>query len=195
MGELSVAVLCLAGCVFAASAAAKLRGRTAFRAFLAGLRDTRLVPGRLLAATGAALCIAESGVAAGLIAACTLTAAARPAGIALAEITLAAAAILTTALVLGVAMIIRRGTQARCACFGAGSGRPLGRAHLVRNLGLLAVEACGLACCPFDRAPSASGAVVAALAGGVGALIAVRWDDIADLFASAGPPVPRQRSQ
>jgi hypothetical protein len=194
MGELSVAVLCLTGCVFAASASAKLRGRTAYRAFLAGLRDTKLVPARLLPATAAALCAAESVAAAGLIAACVLTATAWPGRTMLAGSALVAAAALTTALAVGTAVVIRRGTQARCACFGTGSDSPIGRVHLIRNLGLLALQACGLACCPFGSVPSAPGAVLAALAGAVGALLAVRLDDIAGLFASAGPPAPGQRS-
>lgn len=194
MGELSVAILCLTGCVFTASATAKLRGRTAYLAFLAGLRDTRLVPARLVPATAAALCAAESVVAAGLVAACVLTATAWPGRAALAESALAAAAALTTALAAGIAVLIRRGTQARCACFGAGSASPIGRVHLIRNLGLLAVAACGLACCPLSPTPSASGALLAALAGVVGALLTIRLDDIAGLFASASPPAPGQRS-
>jgi hypothetical protein len=194
MGELSVAVLCLTGCVFAASATAKLRGRTAYLAFLTGLRDTKLVPGRLLSATAAALCAVESVVAAGLVAACVLTATAWPGRTVLAGSALAAAAALTTALAVGIGLVIRRGTQARCACFGAGSGSPIGRVHLIRNLGLLAMQACGLACCALGSVPSASGAVLAALAGAVGALLAVRLDDILGLFASAGPPAPGQRS-
>jgi hypothetical protein len=158
------------------------------------LRHTRLVPARLLPAAAAALCAAESVVASGLIAACVPTATAWPGRTALAESALAAAATLTTALAAGIAVLIRRGTQARCACFGAGSASPIGRLHLIRNLGLLAVEACGLACCPLSRTPSASGILLAALAGVVGALLAVRLDDIAGLFASASPPAPGQRS-
>ncbi len=64
MDELSIGVLCLAGCVFAASVAAKLRSRPAYRSFRAGLGDTALVPGRLLPAVSAALCAAEAAIAA-----------------------------------------------------------------------------------------------------------------------------------
>lgn len=194
MDELSVAVLCLTGCVFAASATAKLRGRSAYLAFLAGLRDTGLVPARLLPATAAALGAAEAVVALGLIAACALTATASPGRIMFGGSALAAAAALTTTLAVGIAVVMHRGTQARCACFGTGSGSPIGRVHLIRILGLLAIQACGLACCLLSSAPSASGAVLAALAGAVGALLVVRLDDIAGLFMSARPPAPGQRS-
>ncbi len=69
MDDLALAVLSLAGCVFATSAAAKLRSRRAYRSFRAGLTGTRLVPGRMLPAAAASLAGAEAVAATSLLAA------------------------------------------------------------------------------------------------------------------------------
>lgn len=188
MGDFSIAVLSLAGCVFAASAAAKLHSPRAYRAFREGLRETGVAPGRLLPAITAALCAAEAIIAACLLTAGVLTAAAAPGAIVLAEAALAAAAGLTMVLMAAVAAVIRRGTEARCPCFGAGPSRPLGRVHLVRNLSLLAVVGAGLAGAMLAHGrPALAGMVVAAAAGALAALVFIRWEDLAELFA----PIPR----
>lgn len=190
MGEFSVAVLSLLGCVFAASVGPKLRGRQAYRSFSDGLRETALVPTGLLPVTVIALVGAEAVAAAGLTAAALAVTFAGPGSILFAELALAAAAGLTAALVAGVAVVIRRGTRARCHCFGAGSERPLGRAHLIRNLSLLTVAAAGLAGTPLAHAGLApAAAAVAAIAGALAAQLFVRWDDLAELFA----PIPSSR--
>jgi hypothetical protein len=190
MGELVIGTLCLAGVVFAASGAAKLRGRQAYRSFRAGLRETVLVPRRLLPAAAAALAGTEALVAAGLIAAAatiaTGAASTRDAA-ALAELGQGVAVLLTVVLAAGITAIMRRGTKAHCACFGSRSARPLGWVHLSRNLGLLAAEICGLVACPLSSQPTVAGSVVAAVAGGVAALLFIRADDLADLFGSAPP--------
>ena len=144
MAEFSVAILCLAGWVFAASAAMKLRSRWAYSSFRDGLRETGLVPGRLLPSIAAVLCWVEVAVAAGLLGAAALTAVAVSGAVPFAESVLGVAAGLTGVLAVGVAVVIRRGAHARCVCFGAGSSRPLGRAHLARNLSLMAVVCAGL---------------------------------------------------
>ena len=188
MSDLSVAVLCLAGCVFAVSAGIKLRNRRAYRSFREGLRETALVPESLMSATTAVLCGAEGVIAVSLLTVAILTAAAVTSARPLAESVLAAAAALTVVLTVGVAAVIRRGTVARCSCFGAGSGRPLGWAHLVRNLALLAVICTGLAAVPLAHGqPALAGAALAAVAGAVAALLFIRWDELVELFA----PVPQ----
>ena len=189
MAEFSVAILCLAGCVFAASAAMKLRSRWAYSSFRDGLRETGLVPGRLLPSIAAALCWAEAAIAAGLLGAAVLTAAAISGAVPFAEFFLAVAAGLTGILAAGVAVVIRRGAHARCACFGAGSSRPLGPAHLARNLTLMAVVCAGLAAVPQPQPqPILVGTLVAAAVGGVAALLFIRWDDVADLLAPIRQP-------
>lgn len=187
MSEFSVAILILAACVFAASATAKLRSRAAYRTFRAGLRETALMPERLLPAAAAALPGAEAVTAAGLVTAAVLVATAGTGANPAAEAVLTVACLLTAALTAGVAVVIRRGTRARCACFGGGSARPLGGAHLFRNLALLAVLACGLVGNPMGHGhPGLVGTLVAVTAGAVAALVFICWEDLAELFA----PIP-----
>ncbi|OKI81719.1 MauE/DoxX family redox-associated membrane protein [Micromonospora sp. CB01531] len=101
-------------------------------------------------------------------------------------------AVLTT----GVVLAVRRGTGARCACFGA-TERPLGRRHVVRNGILLASVAGALVAVALGAAyPLApAGAAVALAAGAVGALILIRLDDLLDLFlpVSTAPPIAPSR--
>jgi len=121
--------------------------------------------------------------------------------IVLAEAALAAAAVLTAVLATGVVVVIRRGTRARCPCFGADSGRPLGRLHLLRNLSLLAVVGAGLAAVLLTRGhPALAGMAVAAAAGALAALLFIRWEDLAELFAPipqplTGPPAIQRPSR
>ncbi len=189
MSELSVAILSLAACVFASSAAAKLRSRQAYQSFRAGLGETALMPERMLPTAVAALPGAEAVTAAGLAVAAGLAAAAGPGAKPAAETALTAAAVLTAVLAGGVALVMRRGTEARCACFGAGSGRPLGGVHLIRNLTLLALLVSGAAGSALGHGhPAPAGIVVAAAAGAVAALLFVRWEDLAGLFTPISSP-------
>jgi hypothetical protein len=141
----------------------------------------------MLPATAALLSGAEAVVAAGLLAAAALTALTVPWATGLAESALAAAALLTSVLTAAVAVVVGRGTQARCACFGASSSRPLGRVHLARNLALLAVLGAGLAGTPLAQGhPAPAGAALAAAAGAVVSLLFVQSEELAGLFA----PIP-----
>jgi Methylamine utilisation protein MauE len=195
MDELSIIVLTLAGCVFAVSSVGKLSGRGAYRSFRDELAGTGLIPGSMVPATAAALVGIEASAAAALLAADALTVMAVPGMVWLAESALTGTAALTAVLGLGVAAIVRRGTRARCACFGVRSGRPIGWTHLARNVSLLAVVCAGLVAAPLAPGrPSPPGAVLAALAGAVSALLFARWEDIAGLFAPA-PTAARQQAQ
>lgn len=190
MNDFSVAMLSLAACVFIASAAAKLRDRQAYRSFRSGLGETALVPAKLLPLATALLSVAEGVIAVALLAAVMLTAVSAAGAVPLGEVALSAAAALIAVLAAGIAAVIRRGTRARCACFGAGSGRPLGWAHLIRNLGLLAVVGAGLAGVPLEHGrPALAGAVLAAGAGVLSALVLIRFEQLAELFAPL-PPSP-----
>jgi hypothetical protein len=191
--------LILAACVFAASAATKLHNRAAYRSFRAGLRESALIPEGLLPVGVAALAGAEAVTAVGLASAAVLVAAAGTGASTAAEAVLAIACLLTFALAAGIAVVMRRGTKARCACFGASSSRPLGGVHLLRNLALLAVLAAGLASSALRHGhPSPAGTAVAAAAGAVAALLFIRWEELAELFAPipsiapAAPPAQRQ---
>lgn len=189
MSEFSIVVLSLVGCVFAASAAAKLNGRLAYRSFRDGLGETGLIPASLLPTAAGLLSLAEAIVAGALLAASGLTAAAVPGAAWPAESALVAAAALTVVLAAGVAVVVRRGTRAHCACFGARSARPIGRLHLARNLCLLTVIGAGLAGIPLSSSDAgAAGAVLAVAAGAVAALLLIRWDDLAELFMPVAAP-------
>lgn len=189
MSDFSVAVLSLAACVFIVSAAAKLHDRQAYRSFRAGLGETVLVPAKLLPLATALLSVAEGVIAVALVAAVVLTAVSAAGAVPVGVIALAAAAALTVVLAAGIAVVIRRGTRARCACFGAGPGRPLGWAHLIRDLGLLAALGAGLAAVPLEHGrPALAGAVLAAAAGVLSALVLIRFEQLAELFAPLPPP-------
>jgi hypothetical protein len=193
MYELSIIALTLAGCVFAVSSIGKLSGREAYRSFRDQLAETRLIPDNTVPATAAWLAGLEASAAAALLVADALTVAAVPGAAWLAESALTVTAALTAVLALGVAAVVRRGTRARCACFGARSGRPIGRTHLARNVSLLAVVCAGLVAVPLaSRLPSLPGAVLAAATGAVTALLFARWDDIAALFAPPATAVRRE---
>jgi len=177
-------MLILGAWVFGVSAAAKLRGQRAYRAFVAGLRESGLVPGAALPAVAAALAGSEAAIAAALAATAAVACVAPGHGvIPYAETALALAAALTTVLAAGVGVAARRGAVARCACFGARPGRPLGRPHLVRNLILLAAIGTGLAAVPLAAGHGQPAATaLAAAAGSLAALLIIRWEDLADLF-------------
>ena len=189
MDDVLIAVLCLCGCVFGTSAAAKLRGRAVYRAFRAGLGETSLVPDLLLPLAAAALVAGEAVAAATLAAAVPAMVVAAPGAAALACCALATAAALTATLAAGVSTVIRRGTRARCACFGAGSDRPLSQVHLTRNLSLFAVIAAGLAVLPLAAghvtvtSASLAGGGLAVATGAAASLLFIRWEDLAALFA------------
>jgi len=157
----------MAALVFGASAAAKLASRSAYRRYRAAMAG--LLPRPF---TGA-LAAAELAVALGLgVAAIT--------GTPIASIALGAAALLTGLLIAGVAVLIRRGVRARCACFG--SSEPIGVTHLARNLTLLALVLAGLAASLGGAgAGQAAAVIMSVVAGGCLALFIIRWEDLAVL--------------
>ncbi|MEV0147783.1 MULTISPECIES: MauE/DoxX family redox-associated membrane protein [unclassified Nonomuraea] len=94
---------------------------------------------------------------------------------------LALALLLLAAFTVAIAAALRRGRRAPCRCFGA-SAAPLGVRHLVRNGLLITAAALGLLL-PAGS-PALAGAVVAGVAGLVGAILVAAFDDLVDLFAS-----------
>lgn len=188
MAEFLIAILGMGTGVFTASGFAKLRGRSAYRDYVAGLRATRLVPGRLLDGTAVVLAVAEAVTAGGLAGAAVLLVTGSTGAYPLAGAALAIAAALAVVLAAGVMVAVSRGVSVPCACFGGSSARPLGTAHLVRNICLLTLLAAGLAASGFQRArPGLAGSALAVAAGLVAALLAIRWDDLASLFAPLSP--------
>jgi hypothetical protein len=195
MTEFVVAVLGLGAGVFTASAVAKLRRPSAYRDYRAGLRATELVPTRLLNVTAVLLVVIEAASAAGLAGGAVLLATRSPGAFPLAESALAAAAAMAALLAAGVAAIIRRGTTARCACFGSTSARPLGAAHLIRNTLLLLALLAGLVCCSLGRsAAELAESALALVPGLVAALLFVRWDDLVSLYGPIRPMTTDRQS-
>lgn len=195
MREFLIGVVTLGAGIFTASAFGKLRTRTAFRAYAAGIRPIVLVIGRRLPApmkraVPMALAAAEAAAACALAGAACLLIAGPASGYVVAEAALGAAVALAALLTCGVAVTIRRGIPASCRCFGAGAARPLSMAHVVRNTILLVVLAAGIAGDALaggrhGRLAPAE-AALAVLSGLTGTLLLASWDDLASLLA-AGP--------
>ena len=202
MTEIVIGVLALAAVVFGTSAGAKLRGRAAYRDYVAGLGETGLISGRFVRATAAVLAGAEVLTAVGAAGAgayapaisahgtsalaASKLAASELAGSELTPSVLLGGAVLAGALSTGVAIIVRRGTRARCACFGSASARPLGGAALVRNLALLVVLAAGSLASVLSRGDAAlAGSLVAIAGGGIVGLLFVHLEDVAELFSGS----------
>jgi hypothetical protein len=184
MTELVVSVLGGTCCVYLTSAVAKLRSRSAYLSFRMGLAETKLVQPRLLPASAAFLAGCEALVSVSTAVAIVLVAAGWGGAATACAATLGLAIAVTGALVAGIAVILRRGTKARCACFGAVSGRLLGGPQLARNSVLLAATTTALICsCDIHGQASVGGAVVATMAGAVTGLLLIRLDDIVELFS------------
>jgi hypothetical protein len=188
--DLSLAALVIAAAVYGASAASKLRGPASYRAYRRGLDQTSLVPERWLGSVAAALAAAET-VTAVLAAVGTILLIAHRA-LVVATAGLGAAALLAAVLTAGVAVVVRRGTRARCACFGAATVSRIGGTHLIRNGTLLAVLGAGLATMTTSAGRPAAGGVVLALAvAGTASLVLIRLDDIVELFRAPAAPTGR----
>ncbi|MGW6918022.1 MauE/DoxX family redox-associated membrane protein [Kitasatospora sp. NPDC054939] len=171
---LLLAARCVIAAVFAASALGKLR---APGEFAAALRGMEVVPDRLAGATAVAVPLVEVALALLVWASEPLTTW---------GFVLSAGLI---ALFVGVLVsVLRRGIDASCSCFGS-STAPVGRAHVVRNLVLLAVAATGLAASATGAgAPAeAAGAALAVLAGLFTAALVVATDTLVDLFSGLRP--------
>jgi hypothetical protein len=181
MTELVLAGLAVAVTVYGISAAGKLHGRAAYRAFKYGLAESRLVTASRLTAVGAALAAAELMVACLGVAAGSAVLASPDAQL-ICCCALAASTALTVTLTAGVAVVLWRGVTARCACFGSDGALPIGRLHLARNAGLLALLTAGLAATfgLHGRVGLGPG-LVAVAAGATCGLLVTRLDDLVAL--------------
>ena len=159
----------------------------AWRDFAESLRRLGLLPGRLVGVTAVAVVAAEVTVLLGLSAAVAGVLDLVPAGPVVRFGGLVVAAALLGVLTVGIALALRRGTSAPCACFGA-STRPLGGRHLVRNTLLLLVTAGALGTPAGPVAPA--GVLLGVAAGALVAVLLVRLDDLVELFAPARPLSP-----
>jgi hypothetical protein len=163
------------GVVFVVAAAGKLRGRGAQRATRVTVRAFGITSGALATVIAVSLPFAELAVAVLLVIP----------PVAMLGYVLAGGLLIGFSA--GVAVALRRGQRVPCRCFGA-SEAPIGRRHLVRNGGLLAVAVAGLAASIADGAPGGltvdPAALVAAFAGLLVALLVIRMEDLVFLFRS-----------
>ncbi|MYW05913.1 MauE/DoxX family redox-associated membrane protein [Streptomyces sp. SID3343] len=171
MDYVQLGCACLIGLVFAVSAGTKLRD---LRGFVDSVPE--LVPMR------SALVRPVAAAVLGLEVLVPVTVAVP----ALRVYGFAVALALLVAFTWAISTALRRGRRAPCRCFGA-SQAPLGPRQLVRNGVLSAVAALGLvtsvAATSGDGLPPIAGSAVAAVAGLVGAVLIVSFDDLVDLFA------------
>ncbi|MEV8634546.1 MauE/DoxX family redox-associated membrane protein [Streptosporangium sp. NPDC051023] len=166
--------------VFTVAVAGKARGVRAFHAFARSLVEARLV--RRGWRTGAAACVI-------LVEAAVVPLLATPGSAALG---FAVAATLCAVLTGAVTLTLLRRIPASCLCFGARPSR-MGWPHAVRNAILAAVAGLGYATATAAGAAGATGAhpvraagvAVAVCAGAVGALLLIRFDDLAHIFHPA----------
>ncbi len=170
--------------VFGVSSFSKVRSVTAHRAFVASLRPWQFLPVRFLALVAALVTGAEIAVVLGAswtLAGIMFRRSWRAAGLG----TLVLAALLLIVLTIGIAVALRQGTEATCACFGV-TERPLSGAHLVRDCVLLLAVLSGLAlvAAESDRPTQPAGAMLGLVSGAVVGLIVVRLDDLVELFTS-----------
>jgi hypothetical protein len=184
-------VYLLVGCqavllgVFGASALGKVRGRTAWLGFVGSVRDLRLVPERMAVLVAAVTVAGEIAVVPLLVVPILV-----PAGLVL-------AGGLLVMFIVSIVVTLRRRVSAVCRCFGPVSALPLGRRHVVRNgllVGVVAVAA--VSWLQAHGAPQPAGLLVSVVAGLVGAVAMVFFDDIVELFTGdsvgAGPREQRR---
>jgi len=180
MSYILVGAVALLGVVFGVSATSKLR---AGRDFAASLRGLPLLPLRWVRPVAVTLTVSETVLAAGSAVA-VVARLARSGGRTFALVVLVAGGLLLLVLTAGIVLAIRRGTGARCACFGA-KEQPLGRRHLVRNGLLLLAAVLGLAGISDGRSVQIAGGLVAVCAGALVAVVLIHLDELVELFTSS----------
>jgi len=181
MGYLGLAcAVALAG-VFAVSVRGKA-GVVRFRTFVATAGPLELLPRRWRGRIAAAVTVTESAVVTALAVGVTFVLSGLGHVVVLAGFIGVATLLLIFTVAIG--LMLRRGDRKPCHCFGT-QDVPLGPAHVVRNLVLLALAVVG----PFARSGDHAlpGVVLAFCAGALVAALLVRFDDLVALFSSPAP--------
>ncbi|HEU5475342.1 MAG TPA: MauE/DoxX family redox-associated membrane protein [Actinophytocola sp.] len=171
------------GGVFLVSAWGKL-GRTRLRVFAATAGPLSLLPRGWRGWAAAAVATAELGVVTALGAGAAFAASGLPPGRAVLLLGFLGVATLLVVFTVAIGLLVARGVRATCRCFGA-HDTPLGPAHIVRNLILLAFAVTG-ALAPAG-ALTIPGAGLAAGCGALAAILVVRFDDLLALFRATAP--------
>jgi methylamine utilization protein MauE len=177
------------GVVFVVSAVSK--ARAPWREFADSLRPLGLLPDGLVPVVAVAVAAAELAAAVGLGWTLAATARLAPEVPWVAVGSLIGTGALLGVFTVGIALALRRGTVARCACFGAAE-QVLGPRHLARNSVLLLVTAAALVLA-LGGGPvgDPAAALVGAAGGAVVAVVLIRLDDLVELFV---PLTSDQRS-
>lgn len=185
MVYVTVGAMVLCGLVLLVSSASKLRSRADYAEFVASVPAFG-IPARWTRLFAAVTVVAEAVIAVLLLPGAAL-------------MVLGAGRWLAGGLVLAVGLfgvltvavwrVVARGSGAVCRCFGT-ARTPLAHRHVVRNALLSLVAMMGTLSIMDSTVPAAAPAAVAAAAGALGAVLVVRFDDLAELFAG---PVPTAR--
>jgi hypothetical protein len=176
---LMIACQALLAGVFVIALAGKVRGRAALDEFVASIVALGMFPRARSVVAAHAMLGAESVVILSLALPYTVL------------VGFAVATALLIVLTAGISVAMRRGRRAPCRCFGA-SVTPLGRAHVARNLVLVAVGCVGLVAGAVagdaGSAAHPAGVALALTGAAVGVLIVVRLDDLMGLFTTSVSP-------
>nr|WP_277989475.1 MauE/DoxX family redox-associated membrane protein [Corallococcus sp. NCSPR001] len=181
MSAVNLACRLMLSLVFVVAAFGKARGRKPFEDFIQTLGNFGLPPSLVGSPLAAFLILAEAASAVLLL----LNVAA---GYAL-------ALALLGSFTLGIAWVLRRGGKVACRCFGA-SNTPVGAAHLVRNVLLLAVTAVGAVSHAASGAPvTVAMGAIAGTAGVLAGIFVTRWDDLVFLLRGPAPIAASSRAR
>lgn len=175
---------CLIGVVFLFSAWSKRPGSGRFREFSDSLAAMRLLPAPLVRPVAAVVVAAETAV--------VLLVAPLPVRL-LAAAGLALAVLLLAGFAVSIGLVLRRGVQASCRCFGGSSAAPFRRHHIVRNVLLVAVAGAGLVAVLAGPALTWEALLLAGVPAAVLGLLTTRLDDVVELFAPVPPVSARRR--
>ncbi|WP_433498560.1 MauE/DoxX family redox-associated membrane protein [Sphaerimonospora sp. CA-214678] len=170
----AIASRCFIGVVFLVSFLGKGINSGSRRAFIESLRETRLIPDRLLSMSAFVILVAEMTIVV-LMAVPNAT---------VNVIGFAIAAALLTVFAIGIVQVLRSRRQASCRCFG-GSSAPLRVRHVLRNVLLVVVCLAGALVMETTEAGTASevaGICIALFGGGVFGALTTKFDEIVELF-------------
>ena len=184
----TVGATVLCGLVLLVSAVSKVRSGKDYAEFVASVPAFG-IPSRWIRLFAAVTVAAEIASAALLLPAALLIAVGSTAGRWLAGAGLVLAVGLFAVLTAAVWRAVTRRSGAVCRCFGA-ARTVLAHRHVVRNALLLLAAITGALCLSVVDTADPAIAALAAVVGALGAVLVIRFDDLAELIAG---PVPSTR--
>jgi hypothetical protein len=156
----------LVGLVLSIAFVGKLSSRSSFREFCGSLRNVPGVPAAGRVAVAAVITATEGISVVLLIVPATVV------------LGLGLSALLFVVFTIAPVVAMAKGRALVCRCFGVRNG-VIGKAHLVRNVVLLAVAVAGLVTSGAGRGEATGVQILAAVAAGaLGAVALVAWDEL-----------------